>query len=519
MVSLGVSFFSSLLLQEVAVTSSTQPAAMKRSNVFGILIIFYSLGTNVTIFFSKFQKNMKTVRRIHTYKKCRLEVQIPTVSMTLRPLLLTISIFLCLMTQAQTMYRIGFRTSVQSAVQDAFFVMYDNGTGFARINTASAPRSEIQLMETYASDANGNPDENMLMYQATEGIQLPDSMPAPLYTFWFSKEAATGLYRPFAVTSMASPDRPDVSNIVSDSLIDPNTITPAFVKNYFGVKEDFYLSRFGPRTRGGLSAEEQKTKLFLIIAASTNDESVGSAVALDARNALRVFDTVAQALGIRNNLIVDTIFGDRYSRATVLNSIQKLKPAKQDIVVFYYSGHGFYDTTKPSKKFPFMDLRDPRIRPRADVKGTTLNIESIYESIRAKGARVNLVISDCCNDKEISPPVFMPPPPRPGRPRGDTTLSIENLKALFIPKQPVSMLMTAASPYEKAVANIYTGSYFSNNLFQTLRTRFYPQSEKVSWTGIMDAAKKLTRFQVAAKDCHENGQPVKCHQNPFERVN
>lgn len=425
----------------------------------------------------------------------------------------------CMSLRAQTIYRISFRSSAQSAEQDALFVMYDNGTGFARLNTPGAPRSEIRLMETFAPDANGNPDDKMLQYQPSDAVYLPDSTPAPVYTFWFGKDAETGYFKPFAVTSLAHPERPDASNIIRDSLLDPNALTPALVKNYFTVKEDFYLSRFGPRTRGGLSPEEQKTKMFVIIVASTYDESIGTAVAHDAQNALHMFDTVATALGIRNNLIIDTIFGDRYNRESVQKSIQKLKPAKQDIVVFYYTGHGFMDTTRPEKIFPFMDLRDPRIRPRADAIGTTMNIETVYESIKAKGARVNLVISDCCNDKPDVPPVMMPPPPRPGRPRGDTTLSIENLKALFLPKQPVSMLMTAASHYEQARANTASGSYFTNNLLLTLRTRFYPQPAKVDWNNIMDAAKKLTIFQVGAKDCIEHGKTSKCRQTPFQKVN
>lgn len=435
-------------------------------------------------------------------------------------LLLTVTLS-CTAARSQTMYRLIYGLPPEMHPSDAFFVMYDNGSGFVRINGVDGSRSEIQLMEDYATDANGNTDTSMLVYQGISGLNLNDSTPAGLLSYWFRLDPATSMYRPFAVTTPTQSGTPATSNIQSDSLLNASLLTPVFLKKYFSVKEDFYLSRFGPRSRGGLTIEEQKTKFFLIVVASTHDETIGPAVDLDAQKAIRMFDTVAMSLGIRNNLIIDTVFGDQYSKANVLNAINKLKPAKQDIVVFYYTGHGYTDTTQPNRNYPFMDLRDPRIRPVPGLDHSNLNIEDIYESIRIKGARINLVIGDCCNDKMNSYARILPPPPRPGRPRGDTTLSIDNLKALFLPKQPQSILLAAASKYEKAFTNTLTGSFYTNNLFQTLRTRFYPQPEKVSWQGIMATAQKLTVFQVAAKkNCPVPNNPDgQCHQTPLQKVN
>jgi len=419
------------------------------------------------------------------------------------------------------MYRLIYGLPPEMHPSDAFFVMYDNGSGFVRINGVDGSRSEIQLMEDYATDANGNTDTSMLVYQGISGLNLNDSTPAGLLSFWFKLDLADGMYRPFAVTTPTQSGTPATSNIQSDSLLNTSPLTPVFVKKYFGVKEDFYLSQFGPRTRGGLTIEEQKTKLFLIVVASTHDETIGPAVDLDAQKAIRMFDTVAMSLGIRNNLIIDTVFGEQYSKANVLNAINKLKPAKKDIVVFYYTGHGYTDTTQPKKLYPFMDLRDPRIRPIPGLDHSNLNLEDIYESIKKKGARVNLVIGDCCNDKMNSYARILPPPPRPGRPRSDSILVIENLKALFLPKAPQSFLLAAASKYEKAFTNTRTGSFYTNNLLQTIRTRFYRRSEKVNWQDIMTTAKQLTVFQVAAKkNCPAPGNPEgQCHQTPLQKEN
>ncbi len=88
------------------------------------------------------------------------------------------------------------------------------------------------------------------------------------------------------------------------------------------------------------------------------------------------------------------IFGKEFSKINVDNAINAISPGPADIVVFYYSGHGF-SNIKDKYSFPYLDLRDKSFQTYGGAY--TLNIEDIYNRIRAKGARLNLVFSDCCN--------------------------------------------------------------------------------------------------------------------------
>lgn len=72
-----------------------------------------------------------------------------------------------------------------------------------------------------------------------------------------------------------------------------------------------------------------------------------------------------------------------------------------DIVVFYYTGHGFsYDKDRYTR-YPQLDMRPHNKQVHYNninfIKDNTLNLEAVLNIIRFKGKRVNIAIADCCN--------------------------------------------------------------------------------------------------------------------------
>lgn len=93
-------------------------------------------------------------------------------------------------------------------------------------------------------------------------------------------------------------------------------------------------------------------------------------------------------------MIIRVIAGTKYNKKNVELAIKNLKPVPdKDIVVFYYTGHGFRKPTERKKisQFPFLDLRS-----KTDsnyMAQSRLNIEKdIFNKIVSKGARFNLVL-------------------------------------------------------------------------------------------------------------------------------
>ena len=79
---------------------------------------------------------------------------------------------------------------------------------------------------------------------------------------------------------------------------------------FFTKKDEYYKNLTAPGSRGGatLTEVERKTKMFLLIVASTYDKEIGGSCLIDARKAIATFDSVSKFLGIRKNMIVDSIY-------------------------------------------------------------------------------------------------------------------------------------------------------------------------------------------------------------------
>ncbi len=141
-----------------------------------------------------------------------------------------------------------------------------------------------------------------------------------------------------------------------------------------------------------------ETKLILVIVANTLDPVIGKGCALDIKT---VRSTVGKLAGkMEFNLIELIIEGLNYNNENVLSAVESLKPDSDDIVVFYYTGHGFRFEKENNLLPPQLDLQSsPATNKIADIHKTTKNLNEIFETIKNKGARLNLVIADCCNDE------------------------------------------------------------------------------------------------------------------------
>ncbi|MCC7524813.1 MAG: hypothetical protein IT250_08325, partial [Chitinophagaceae bacterium] len=162
--------------------------------------------------------------------------------------------------------------------------------------------------------------------------------------------------------------------------------------------------------------------------------------------------------------------------------------------------------------FPFLDLRDKAFQ---NFGGEfTLNIEDIYKRIQSKGARLNLVLSDCCNadpsqSNTISTDVATTRTSSIG-------WNMENCKALFMNTQPVSILMTAASKGELSAGN-GTGGIFTFNFRESLEKSIGHFANKVSWQQLLTAAQQQTITKAQRTWCDKEKKIV-CKQKPTYKL-
>lgn len=181
------------------------------------------------------------------------------------------------------------------------------------------------------------------------------------------------------------------------------------------------------------------------------------------------------------------VTGNDFSRDGVVAMLNKLRPASNDIVVFLYSGHGFRFDNQESR-FPQMDLTTSSYQELGD---NYLAMADVFDDIQNKGARLNIVMSDCCNT-----PIGEEAPVSTGTTlysRATSNFSLDRQRDLFLNTRG-SILSTASSPGEPSVCD-QSGGFYTIGFIRSLRKEISStSSEPVSWLNVMDntieAAKK-----------------------------
>ncbi|MBL7745304.1 MAG: caspase family protein [Chitinophagaceae bacterium] len=405
---------------------------------------------------------------------------------------------------------------------NAFLVRNDDGTGFIRVRyidgeTGKPVIVHMQMQEHYLGDEDENDsrktDSSILVFEGIDpkvitggpGIQYDPDL------FWFEWNKQTGYYEPWAVISEGADPKDDVEGVIADMrLLNQEDLTKERVLEYFTEKDEFYVNLFETTVRA-LTPEQKKSRLHLLIVANTDDISIGTTCVVDKDATYKTFSQLAEFLEIQ--FVPKVIFGKEFSKVNVDNAINDLRPGPGDIVVFYYSGHGFANV-KDGYTFPYLDLRDKTYQTYGGAY--TLNIEDIYKRIKAKGARLNLVFSDCCNADPTQTTLVS----SDGASTRSSSIgwSMENCRALFMNPKPLSVLMTAASKGELSAGNS-TGGIFTFNFRESLEKFIGPFYFNSSWNTILTAAKSQTISKAKRTWCRQPDNSKKvCVQNPVFKM-
>ena len=187
---------------------------------------------------------------------------------------------------------------------------------------------------------------------------------------------------------------------------------------------------------------------------ATNDTNIGKGCAIDIYGYFTQMDIVASSIGYEVEYYSGV--GDDCNKENVQKCISSLACGINDIVVFYYSGHGmreFGDTNK----FPYMCLN-------AKDRSGFLSVQQVLDDLSKTKARLKVVITDCCN---------MPRSATLGNTQriGDSFVTTDpkkedNYRKLFVEvKGLVAVTSSSAGEYSSSSDN---GSIFSRAFFSAL---------------------------------------------------
>jgi hypothetical protein len=139
--------------------------------------------------------------------------------------------------------------------------------------------------------------------------------------------------------------------------------------------------------------------------------------------------------------------------------------------------------------------------------------------IRKKGARLNLIISESCNDTITKTNPMVKEPPMAGKKGGlGMNWSTQNVRELFLNAMPTTVLIAAASPYQLAISNAEFGGYFSSFFRNNLEIHMGYSKTNVKWENIVEETKKQTETKAGRTWC-DDARTIKCNrQRPFTNI-
>ncbi|MDB5015099.1 MAG: hypothetical protein JWQ25_3301 [Daejeonella sp.] len=236
------------------------------------------------------------------------------------------------------------------------------------------------------------------------------------------------------------------------------------------------------------------TKLILVIVANTIDPEIGKGCREDIKSIRHMFEELSKHM--KFNFLELVVAEADYSKKNILDVIEILTPGYNDIVVFYYSGHGFSYEKDAEKQFPQIDMRSHPASNDIDViNNNTQNLMDLFELVKGRGARLNIVIGDCCNSLIKFKRNFK---------GGDDKIRSAERPPIIINKQTcealfcdytASILVAAADKGEYAVSDEELGSIFTfnftNNLKILMNKAVDPQNG-LPWGKLLEETQEMT---------------------------
>lgn len=227
--------------------------------------------------------------------------------------------------------------------------------------------------------------------------------------------------------------------------------------------------------------------VITIVACDTHANNLQTAV----RNDLVNIRNEAAKIALYTKLdLKELIFdGDTMEPKTFLSTLRSLKFAKDDIVFFYFSGHGYRTYSKEEANF-WPDLFFTKA-------GEGVDYSQVLQILSSKNPKFLLAIADCCNnylDDLTAPPVIKQAL------KPNTTALEKNYKKLFL-EMKGSILIASSSVSE------YSWSYPKGAVF----TLAFIQSLTEETTRKSDP-----KWQVIL---NKTTQRIKRHQTPIYLIN
>ena len=407
-------------------------------------------------------------------------------------LLLSLALIAAIVCRAQTFYGLEFHTPDNNHFVGLLIYSDDE-----HISMRLVDEEMLQKNSCYATNYTCHIEEKEDADDVGVMMFVPDDEGFPSLLWVWEKDDESDISDvPFIVYDANDADSWYKTDQFAEIAL--SEMNPDFVSQFYGENEpeykmmlqgiktvtqqNTYTSQVKPGTGG--------STMHLMVVANTDVSDIGAACETDLRRIRSEFGGIAKVLGMTLNEQI--IAGTNYGKRTMDQVLETLSPEDNDVVVFVYTGHGFRFKNQPDE-YPCLDLSSSAYD---DAEENFMALSDVFRTIVKKQARLNIVLSDCCNSEiDMNQPMVLS---NSLFSRSNTNFDIEKLRVLFLQSKG-EVIATAASPGEKAWCGD-NGGFFLLSFFENLRSQISAlNNDTPSW----DTLIKNT-IQSAAKKTADN---------------
>ena len=401
---------------------------------------------------------------------------------------------------SQSLYEIKFSDKLKNQYS-GFLVFFNESNAYMRIAYYSDNIYNVVNVSYTSKNGTNRQGDKYSMLTGYNPIFITDNKANhrynPDYFIWFFNNTTQKWDTPYT-TDDSLLNASNYIRVSSYTQLNPKNITDEYLRQFFGNYEQQYFSL---KKMCGLTIDNTITTsdngnrfstLHLVLIANTYDPTIGSGCASDETNLKNEFRQVADALGISfRQYIVD---GSTFSKENVVSTLNSLYPGSNDVVLFIYRGHGFRWKDQ-TNDWPRMDLRPSSY---ADItENSSMNLSEVYSLLKNKGARLNLILADCCNSEINMSPVtnsnyltF----------QFDNNSDVSKLRKLFMNSNGI--LLSSAAQKGEVSWTTSQGGLYSMSFLQALREGIsYLSNDPCSWNNIISKTITLARSKSTPTFC------------------
>jgi hypothetical protein len=123
--------------------------------------------------------------------------------------------------------------------------------------------------------------------------------------------------------------------------------------------------------------------IHAIVISSTNDGTIGKGSSINHTKIIKELKTIGKHINYKVKLY--PLIGSKVTVKNINTMINRVNCTSNDIIIFWYSGHGLND---PNSNYPIFLINHQR---------TKLRLDKVHNKLLNKGSRFVLTVGDCCN--------------------------------------------------------------------------------------------------------------------------